>query len=1194
MGKHRDPELDAYIEKRVKQEAQQGKSQYNSLVKRQEEIQSLLGSDRSLMELSRKKAKTPQEKKMWDEKIKATWQVQNNKEKVQKELKQIEDLKKKFTLNSVTGGAFLKPEAKKDFNAFSKSSLTVPGLPKLKVDVSATSAGRDDLEKEYFKLKSDETRKMVENAVAYDPAKFGLKVEKDKKGNVVSYNVVNKENQAKMNEALANAKTSKEKEAIKNKYKDLINYKIQDPLNGYTTRPGSNPGWSTGNALKMAAPVILDRMLGNKPGLIGNSVSSTLASVGIKATASHGGGGFFSGTPLEGIAKSVGGAISGVSKSASKILSGAAKPVSSLAQAAGKAGTAAYQGAGKVGSSLVKTVGQGAEGIVANTADLAENIAQGDIKGIGKEGLELIKSGKDIGLGLGKANVEALASGIGTVGAGLGDKNISRAATNIEREGEQGIDKYGGTALDIGANVLTGGGYGATQAALSGLSQGGVSGLLNKDTLTNLATQAIASQTGVDPNMLKAGYSATQGDLTGAALGAAGVDDNYASMLKSGLQGDIKGALINQVSGQLGIDPKLAEQIASGNLKGAALQNIGEQFGIDPKSLQKAEKLLGGNLQNNIMGLAGQQLGVGDDKMAIARNLASGDLEELEKKGRLVVSDQAGAYLPDEANQALDQMQQAAGAGRDTVRAMQESQAAKAAQAAQTYKIASGDTAAKIAKKLGVSLEELKAANPGVKDLNKIAAGAKLNIPQKIQDLSGPIPKGMVESGKMTQQQFDAQKAYQDWASRQEGYVGKEKKAAMEKLFLDRAQGKIPNDKFAVYQTQIEQGKIPKEYALTAPAAQDKGIVDKAKDFFGFGGDKKEGESKGIMGNISDFVNQNPNLVSGAANIAGGAAGYFLSDAQRKEALKDLQRAMAGYEDIRGTKLASEAKDIQRDKELAEMRKAGLQGFKQRAEMGLTPEDQAMLRQVQKQSLRQGAAQRQALTERAIQQGAQGGQQFMSALQAAGGTQQEASEAADRIAAESFKAKQQALRDLTGTSQQAMSADYEQDLARAQQMDAIQRFNKEQQLAGVTGQAGLRRNMAELALDRGQQLGNLAVAAGQAISNPIQAQQQQQREMELARVRQPQQAQPPVQQQTPPPAQKQTQPPKRQTPAKPNVASQVANVAQKVGVKPVAQAAQKVGEVIDQFQGIPFQMPKSQEEAVKTGKDIYDLFKKGK
>jgi hypothetical protein len=174
---------------------------------------------------------------------------------------------------------------------------------------------------------------------------------------------------------------------------------------------------------------------------------------------------------------------------------------------------------------------------------------------------------------------------------------------------------------------------------------------------------------------------------------------------------------------------KSAQQIASGDLKGAALQQLGSFGGFDPKQLQTGISAITGDKAGVASGLA-SQFGAGDIASSMVGQFAGG------KGAREVVSDQAGAYAEDEANRALDAQMGRAGVSRADVRQLQEGAAnakrittdiKKAAKG--QYQIAKGDTFGAIAKKMGVSPEELKRLNPQIKDINKIAAGAKLNLP---------------------------------------------------------------------------------------------------------------------------------------------------------------------------------------------------------------------------------------------------------------------------------------------------------------------------------------------------------------------------------------------------------------------------------------------------------------------------------
>ena len=53
---------------------------------------------------------------------------------------------------------------------------------------------------------------------------------------------------------------------------------------------------------------------------------------------------------------------------------------------------------------------------------------------------------------------------------------------------------------------------------------------------------------------------------------------------------------------------------------------------------------------------------------------------------------------------------------------------------AQVHIVAKGDTMSKIAKKYGLTIEELMAANPQIKNQNKIAIGDEITIPVPVQE----------------------------------------------------------------------------------------------------------------------------------------------------------------------------------------------------------------------------------------------------------------------------------------------------------------------------------------------------------------------------------------------------------------------------------------------------------------------------
>tara|TARA_R110002096_G_scaffold422803_1_gene629542 strand:- start:47 stop:1006 length:960 start_codon:yes stop_codon:yes gene_type:complete len=61
------------------------------------------------------------------------------------------------------------------------------------------------------------------------------------------------------------------------------------------------------------------------------------------------------------------------------------------------------------------------------------------------------------------------------------------------------------------------------------------------------------------------------------------------------------------------------------------------------------------------------------------------------------------------------------------------------------YSVKSGDTLSQIAKREGISLKDVKAANPNIKDLNKIRAGQKIKLPRMVLSKNTPY-KGMTKA----------------------------------------------------------------------------------------------------------------------------------------------------------------------------------------------------------------------------------------------------------------------------------------------------------------------------------------------------------------------------------------------------------------------------------------------------------------
>jgi len=646
-----------------------------------------------------------------------------------------------------------------------------------------------------------------------------------------------------------------------------------------------------------------------------------------------------------------------------------------------KAATSVAQTVGKTGGDVVKTLGKGAEGIVANTADIGQSLAKGDFKGIGKEALELVQSGKDIAKGLTSANVGLTSGLVGAAGSSIGDKNIVKASQDINREANKGINTYGDAAIDVGANIATGGTYGLAKTAAQGLSSGGLGGLVSGKGLQEAALGAAGSYAGIDPNMLKMGISAAQGDLKGAALqglgsfagltpeqmkmattGAAaltgdkkglvsglasqfGAGADVASMLGS-VAGGNKNDMISALGGQLGLDPKTTSMlgaVASGDIKGEALKQLAGATGLDPKLLDNVSKGKFDPMQ--LAGAAGfspsSLLGGAADKLGISALTSSPEAKEMMEMGR--------------------------SAGRDIASIEKNIQEARSA-AESTYKIAAGDTLNTIAKKMGVDPKALAEAN-NIKDVNKIAAGAVLKIPgvsQAQQAVSG------------------ARKSITD----------KYLKDASGKTIYGPNNAPIPNPDY----NQEEADKLAMQQqggtgqSILMP--EEPGFLDKAKDFLGGIGDKVTG----AVGAVGDYIKENPNVAATAVQGAAAVGGYMAGEASREEREKLLEKQILETQGVQALKNYQLSKE--RDKAYGEQQ----QFLEERiAGGGMTAKEREMQEQGRLRAARMAAAGRLAGVEQQARmgQGVTGAGSALAASLAGAQAQAQAGAESERAAATS-------------------------------------------------------------------------------------------------------------------------------------------------------------------------------------------------
>jgi hypothetical protein len=168
-------------------------------------------------------------------------------------------------------------------------------------------------------------------------------------------------------------------------------------------------------------------------------------------------------------------------------------------------------------------------------------------------------------------------------------------------------------------------------------------------------------------------------------------------------------------------------------------------------------------------------------------------------------------------------------------------------------------------------------------------------------------------------------------------------------------------------------------------------------------------------------------------------------------------------------------------------RQVALQGLTDRASMGLTPEDQAALQGIQRQSAQQFKAANATIGQDMSRRGmANSGLGLAQSMGAADQAQQQQAVNGQNTAAMSFQNKQAALNNLANQSGNALQADYSRQLGKAQNLSQINQFNSAQQNQANQAAANTRvaqgATQANVASTKGAGIVNLAGGAISALN----------------------------------------------------------------------------------------------------------------
>lgn len=275
----------------------------------------------------------------------------------------------------------------------------------------------------------------------------------------------------------------------------------------------------------------------------------------------------------------------------------------------------------------------------------------------------------------------------------------------------------------------------------------------------------------------------------------------------------------------------------------------------------------------------------------------------------------------------------------------------------------------------------------------------------------------------------------------------------------------------------------------TAPAPESGGFLNSIGNFFKddpnsgwYDNMQKEAAEKARIQSImnsggmspADLLRANDNLPNAqTASSSSGGIGDIFSKALKKVAspvgLETLGGVAGGlgsmYLNNQGTKAATagqdQAQELIRQASAADLENIGkvgdsqeqlayrqqaMKGISDRASMGLTPEDQAALQGINRQSAQQFKANNATIGQDMQRRGmANSGLGLAQSMGAADQALQNQALAGQNQAAQSFNAKQGALNNLAGASNTALQSDYARQMGKATNLSAVNQFNAQQQ-----------------------------------------------------------------------------------------------------------------------------------------------------
>lgn len=221
-------------------------------------------------------------------------------------------------------------------------------------------------------------------------------------------------------------------------------------------------------------------------------------------------------------------------------------------------------------------------------------------------------------------------------------------------------------------------------------------------------------------------------------------------------------------------------------------------------------------------------------------------------------------------------------------------------------------------------------------------------------------------------------------------------------------------------------------------------------------------------------------------DVLAGAAGIGASLIGRNEVAQGAKDAISGYDQsLAQTQQATDASlaaigGIADSPEQMAYRGQAMKGLSARADMGLTPEDQAALQSIQRQSANQFKAANATIGQDMSRRGmANSGLGLAQSMGAADQAQQAQALAGQNQAAQSFAAKQGALTNLAGQSNAALQGDYSRQMGKAQNLTNVNQFNAQQKAAALQNKGIAQQGIATA---KGASTGQIGQAIGGLIA----------------------------------------------------------------------------------------------------------------